>query len=197
MTRTSVLWAAVTLLAGCNQQEPVFTDEQMDRIRAESPDLTDRCLEIMRWHGIEALQGDCTKRDQPKRWRGLWRNDFEGSLFCPAPALQCRNDESGERIWLDLNPMPASLRHVRPGALYAVEFVGRRSSNGTGMSAYGYRQDIVVDRLISIKQVEAPPPEPTAEEELAYWKACLANHTCMPNATGKARIKELEEATKK
>lgn len=130
----------------------------MEKVRAETPYLTDRCLDGMRLNGVEALQGDCVKRLPPTRWRGLWRDNFEGPQFCPPPAQKCVNEKSaGEKVWLEIDPRPAALRDVVPGGLYAVEFIGRKSSNGTPREAYGYQQDIVVDHLISVKQIEAPP----------------------------------------
>ncbi|HEU5067475.1 MAG TPA: hypothetical protein VFT61_04745 [Sphingomicrobium sp.] len=49
---------------------------------------------------------------------------------------------------------------------------------------------VIVDRLISIKEVEPPPPQPTAAQMKAYDKACEANHTC----TGGREISETEYA---
>ena len=47
------------------------------------------------------------------------------------------------------------LRDALPGGLYAVDFVGRRTAQGTPY--VGAEADIIVDRLISIRQVESPP----------------------------------------
>jgi hypothetical protein len=133
----------------------------MQKIRTEMPWLTDGCLDKIRWGGIGALKDneDCTRRLPPARWSGLWRNDFEASLFCPAPAPQCPGDARGDRIWFELEPRPAAVRNTIPGGLYAVDFIGRRSARGSPHEAWGFTQDIVVDRLISIKEVEPPPKE--------------------------------------
>src|SRR5258705_4520017 len=45
-----------------------------------------------------------------QRWRGLWRNVFEDSRFCPEPARTCDHNTPGDRIWLSDGPGPA-----RPG----------------------------------------------------------------------------------
>ena len=44
-----------------------------------------------------------------------------------------------------------------PGGLYALDFIGRRTAHG-GVNGDGpLAQELIVDRLISIKQIEAPP----------------------------------------
>ena len=46
----------------------------------------------------------CVKMSPSVRMQGLWRNEFEGSQFCPAPAKECSfalEDGGNERrIWL-------------------------------------------------------------------------------------------------
>jgi hypothetical protein len=168
------------ILFGCDQRQPKMSDAQMQRLRNEAPYLTDVCLEKIRFGGIESLgrNADCEQRLPPRRWRGLWRDDFEGSLFCPAPAGECRNRLilPNDQIWLDLKPRPAAVRDQRLGGLYRVEFIGRETARGTSYS--GYAQDIIVDRLISIKEIEPPPPPATKAETVAYFKKCEANGTC-------------------
>jgi hypothetical protein len=181
---------SVALLFACQEQKPKFTDEQMREVRAESPWMTDECLEKMQWGGIKAVTGDCTRRSPAARWRGLWRTDFEGSLFCPAPAQTCSNSVQGRRIALEVDPYPAAMRNTKPGGLYAVEFIGRRSSHGTAMEVSGYKADIRLDRLISIRQIEPPPPEPTRAEMIAHFKKCEAAKSCIPNW---AMINSMEE----
>jgi hypothetical protein len=51
------------------------------------------------------------------------------------------------------------MRDALPGGLYAVEFIGRRTARGSAYAGYGYAQDIIVDRLISMKEIDAPPKE--------------------------------------
>lgn len=143
----------------------------------------------------------CYKMDAPRHWSGLWRDEFEGSRFCPGPATECSFDSPGEKIWFEYSfgmtqSRPAE-RKVPPGGLYLVDFVGRRS---TYRGQYGHMggsdRFITVNRMISIKEIEPPPPPPTPAEELAGWKQCLADKTCFPTAEGKARIKELEAQVK-
>jgi hypothetical protein len=94
----------------------------------------------------------CFRMLPARRWRGLWRNDFEGSQFCPAPARRCDLDSPGERIWLRTNP------DRRPDRkLYRVEFIGRKTMY---RGAYGHLggsdHEIVVDRMISAQEVSRP-----------------------------------------
>ena len=96
----------------------------------------------------------CYRMDPPQRWTGLWRNAFEGSRFCPAPATDCRFDTPGPRIWLDSE---RASKKEPDEALYSVEFVGRRTSvkghyGHMGVSDY----EVVADRFLSMKQIGGP-----------------------------------------
>lgn len=139
---------------------------------------------------------ECYKMDPPRRWKGLWRNDFEGSRFCEAPALECSYETAGDKTWLQYSfgltdKRPSELK-VPYGGLYEVDLVGRRTAI---KARYGHMggsdHELIVDRMISVREVEPPPPPETPAEELARWRQCLAQKTCFPSAQGKARIKEL------
>lgn len=109
----------------------------------------------------------CVKFDPPKRWRGLWLNDFEGSQFCAAPAKRCQfvwiEDRREPQIWLDTTrvrlPQPlGSSEEERFGGLYAVEFIGRRTKYAGSYGHMGvFDHDMIVDRMISMKTIQAPP----------------------------------------
>jgi hypothetical protein len=89
----------------------------------------------------------CFKMDPPRRWQGVWRNEFEGSRFCPAPAKKCSYYSPGDRIWLDAQKRPDE-------TLYAVDFVGRRTAvKGRYGHIGGSDYELIVDRMISIRQV--------------------------------------------
>ena len=93
----------------------------------------------------------CYKMDPPRKWTGLWRNSFEGSQFCPAPASNCSFGRPGPRIWLDSER--ASKKEPDEG-LYAVEFVGRRTSvkgHYGHMGASDY--ELVADRFLLMKRI--------------------------------------------
>ena len=120
----------------------------------------------------------CVKMLNAQHWRGIWRNDFEGSQFCPAPVATCEYEGTGDRIW----QTPGAL-HGKRGGLYAVGFVGRstmyRGPYGhLGMSDH----EIIVDRPISARMIKPPPPPMTKAELIAEWRSCEAAHTCIPSA---------------
>ena len=174
------------MLAGCNPQKPRLTDAQVAAVRASDPGMTDACLEKMRWGGVEAMPervDQCYKFDKPRRWKGLWRKQFEGSIFCPAGS-PCPDDQSAveNEIWLEFASEHSVPNEVKSGGVYEVEFIGRRS---IGEGHFGHlgmsRNDIIVDRLISTKLLEPPPPEPTKAQVIADMKKCEAEHTCIPD----------------
>ena len=99
----------------------------------------------------------CVKMLPPQRWRGIWQDHVEGQIFCPGATKEC--PDGGAGIWLD-HPVKerGSDRHF--GGVYAVDFIGRRTKY---KGAYGHMGGsdylVAVDRMISIKQIEAPPKE--------------------------------------
>jgi hypothetical protein len=107
---------------------------------------------------------------QPQqRWRGLWRNDFEGSRFCPGPATQCQMDTPGDIIWLDAE---RATRNEPDGALYAVELLGRRTAvKGEYGHMGGSDHDLIVDRFISMKKVRRPLTEAEGQAMLNHCRA--------------------------
>ena len=107
--------------------------------------------------------GRCLKYDGPRRMKGLWRNDFEGSQFCPAPAKTCGYVMSDKRtnpvIWLDFSvSLPADHKGNGLGGLYAIDFIGRRSAYPGYYGHMGvFDEEVIVDRMISMKEIEPPP----------------------------------------
>jgi hypothetical protein len=177
--------ALILVLGACNHRQRKMTDAQLKLARSQFPGITDACLDKMRWGGVEAMPNEvdkCFKMLPQQRWRGLWRNDFEASKFCPAPARECTTRVPGPSIWLDFRSglnRPAGLGLKGPsGGLYAIDFIGRRTAY-PGIYAGGADQEMIIDRLISIKEVEPPPPEPTAAQMAAQEKACEAAGQCI------------------
>lgn len=136
---------------------------------------------------IEDVPTDqCVRMLPSERWRGLWRDDCEGSQFCLSPADACDFNTKGDRIWLT----PGPLRGKR-GAVYTVEFVGRktmyRGSYGhMGMSDH----EIIVDRVISARMVQAPPPPMSKAHLITEMKRCEAAGTCIPSKEMKAMMND-------
>ena len=129
----------------------------------------------------------CSACDRSERMQGLWRNDFEGSQFCPAPAKTCgyvpKDERGSPTIWLDFaKTLPVKYRRQNFGGLYSIEFIGRRNSFGGSYGHMGmFDEEIIVDRLISIKEIEPPPPPPTKTEMIKYFKECEAAGSCVPD----------------
>lgn len=97
----------------------------------------------------------CFRFGASKHWQGLWYSGFEDSEFCDEPAAKCPN--VGTDVSLDFGSAEPKEARFPPGGLYAVEFIGRASLYpGTfghmGMS----KNEVLVDRLISIRTVRAP-----------------------------------------
>jgi hypothetical protein len=138
--------------AGCSPEPTkVETDIDIERVIAETPGLTDECIRELRDRGPKAKTGPtdrCFKMTEQRRWRGLWRDEFEGSAFCPDPAEACTNVRKGG-IWLTGAPGNAN------GKLYRVEFVGRRTLYPGPHGHLGmFKHEMIVDRMISIEAVE-------------------------------------------
>ena len=197
MKRVVTVVALVVGLGACHQSEPPrefnermilgpLTDAELNMLRKDFPGMTAACLKKVRAYGINGMSGvpldQCFEMTPQRRWTGLWRNAFEGSQFCEKPARECTFDSPGGRVWLTSEvgvgmPVP----HGR-GGLYAVDFMGRRTLHRGVFGHMGvFDHEIIVDRVISIKQVEAPPPPPTKAEVIEDWKQCEAAGSCIPN----------------
>ena len=161
-----------------------LTQGEVERMQRELrlQGLTDVCVARLRARGIAVLDAvplhDCFVSTPPQRWTGLWRNDFEGSRFCPSPATECNGETRGDEIWLNVpTGRPAGVEEGS-GGLYAVDFIGRRTLRPgpfghLGMSAH----EATVERMMSIREIEPPPPPPTEIE--AERRRCEAAANCM------------------
>lgn len=130
---------------------------------------------------IETIPTDqCVRMLPPQRLRGLWRNEFEGSRFCPAPAQECSFDTPGDRIWLNFAADLPEVRIHPVGGLYEIEFTGRRT---VYKGPYGHLgvsdHEVIVDGVVAMRMVEPPPPPPTEAEMDAAWKKCEAAGNCI------------------
>jgi hypothetical protein len=173
---------SMLLLAGCHHQQPKVSDAVLKKILAISPGITNACLDKIRWTGIKAMPGieQCDAVTSEKRWRGLWREYFEDSRFCEEPAKECDARSPGVWVSLEVKSAPKGFYDTPPGGLYAVEVVGKETLRPDYLESIPKRR-LVVHRFISVKQIEAPPPQPTKAEMIKDWKACEAARTCEPN----------------
>ena len=146
--------------AGCQpserKNEPSLSVADVQSFRKEYPGLTEQCLQRLREGGIEAMpddSDDCFKFDDARRWAGVWEHYMEHSTFCAEGTAPCPDDPK-DALWLEFTgPEPLQGRYP-PGGRFTVEFIGRRN---VGQGAFGhagvYRNAVIVDRMISIKEV--------------------------------------------
>ena len=146
------------LLVSCDRRIPELSEEVLREIHAESPGMTEACLDKLRWGGVAALPetDQCYRMDPIKRWRGFWASGFEVSRFCPEPATTCSDDLEGRDIWLsfgkDVSAPRDSSREI-PG-VYVLEFDGRITPDAGHFGHLGCCDyEIIVDRLISAKRI--------------------------------------------
>lgn len=155
-------------ISGCTPSQseqpgakPAMSDARIESLRADFPGMTQSCVERVRFGGMEAFPNavdQCFQMTPSQHWAGLWRDEFEGSKFCSAPATQCPDEKDSNNVWLTLGDgvqRPAE----SAGKLYAVEFVGRktliRGHHGhLGVSDH----EIIVDKIISITPVQTGQP---------------------------------------
>ena len=111
---------------------------------------------------LSLLCGGCHLHRPSRDFEGLWRVEFEGSQFCPAPARECAYVPSearkGPLIWLKFaSEFPAEARDM-PSGVYAVNFTGRRSLFQGSYGHLGmYDEEVIVDHMISIRKIESLP----------------------------------------
>lgn len=148
-----------------------MSDEQMNRVKADYPGLSEECLEKLRWGGSGALprdQDNCFSFSNPQRMRGLWRTYFEGSLFCEAPAKTCEPREEGRGAartfivdtWFEVKDPHFRLADAAASQgdsdtqLYNIEFIGRRNIGPGGFGHLGLSKNkVIADKVLSIRRV--------------------------------------------
>ena len=157
------VWVMSMLLVSCNQQQAKLSEAEMRGILAAHPGMTDACLSKLRTGGFEAMPVEtdqCFRMAPAERWRGLWARDFELSRFCPTPARECSYDTPGQQIWLSFSSRVPDADRLESG-LYAMDFLRRKTADrGHFGHASQYNHEIVVDRIIAVKEL---PPQPVKE----------------------------------
>lgn len=147
----------ILLAQACDDRRPVVSEELVREFRNKLPGITEQCLDALRYGGINAMPtraDQCFAMTPTKRWKGLWRNEFEGSRFCASPAKSCSFETLGERVWLS---DPDNVVPVKRSdeALYEIEFLGRRTlEKGAHGHLGGSDHDMVVDKVISLTRVD-------------------------------------------
>lgn len=189
--RFIALVCAGLIAAGCGRAPaPAPADPEQfsaEQIRAALPGITDECVERLQSDDTRSPPTDqCFEMQEPRPWRGLWRNVFEGSRFCPEPARECGHDTPGERIWLTFSEHLPQSGFDDFGGLYEMEFVGRRTLNRGHHGHFSqYYHALVVDRVTSMREIEAPPAATSARGK-AWEKECEASPECFTSNELKA-----------
>lgn len=158
---TATMLIAALLLAGCDRPPPKVDAETLQQIKSEFPGMTPACLKRIKYGGIAAMPSEvqnCFRMTTAQRWSGLWRDDFEGQLFCPAPSHECSYAAEGDRIWISFAPGTRPRRGDGTGRTFLISFIGRRTllpgAHGhLGLSSH----EIVVDKLLSISPFDVSP----------------------------------------
>ncbi len=112
----------------------------------------------------------CYKMEEPRRYRGIWIDEFEGQAFIPEgteppqwPSPEATSHGWTERheraraasIWLDVERAGLEHHFNKGGRRMRIDFVGRKTLypgyyGHMGMSG----SEIIVDRVISLKEME-------------------------------------------
>jgi hypothetical protein len=110
------------------------------------------CMETNGGVHVPVESEQCWRLEQPRRWRGLYSWAPHAKVFCPAPATECPSRDWSNVSWLEFSKPPGLPKHA---AVLALDFVGRH----TAYHSNGKRMDgIVVDKLISIREIETRKP---------------------------------------
>jgi hypothetical protein len=97
----------------------------------------------------------CYRFGAQQHWKGEWRLEMESSTFCPAPSRNCPKDYQS-KLWLEFQKgaEPRENKYP-PGGTFAIEFDGRKNLlPGTFGYAGMFENEVIVDRVISMKKVE-------------------------------------------
>ncbi|MCB2077103.1 MAG: hypothetical protein KDE55_05315 [Novosphingobium sp.] len=175
----AIMLASLCFLAGCDPARDKdasitdagpsdeLTEEDIQAIRKSLPGVSEKCIDKVRAGGLMAYPvgvENCFEMDVPREWSGLWRNDFEGSLFCPVPETRCRFDEDYDSknatIWLQV-PRAGEWREkmmsLKYGGLYEITFRGRRTLNRGNFPGGGvFDHEMVIDEIMRLEEVEPP-----------------------------------------
>lgn len=109
---------------------------------------------------------ECYKMDRPRRFRGVWIDEFEGQEFVPDGQAKLEWPRSGVRpeerervratkIWIDFSLVGGGRKfRDRGGGKSQVEFIGRKTRYAGSYGHMGlFAHYIIVDRVISVRDI--------------------------------------------
>lgn len=103
------------------------------------------------------LGPECYRYDAPKRYRGVWMHEFEGSYFYEGPQKLPQLVSKSGLTWLDARLPPYPLQPWARYHLVEIEFIGRRT---TVPGNYGHgglsRHEIQIERVIAFRPLSRP-----------------------------------------
>jgi hypothetical protein len=107
---------------------------------------------------------ECYKMEPSREWRGLWVTQFEDYHFCPNAEQTCASAKQPRyRLWWNRKVFthrpPVGAKTNRS---YELEFIGR--STKYSVDGWDSHNEIVVDRLISMKDLGPTPGLPQLQE---------------------------------
>lgn len=95
---------------------------------------------------------ECYRYDPPRRYRGVWSHEFEGSYFYEGPQKLPKLVNRSGLTWLQGSADPFPTEAWMQYRLLEIEFIGRRTSVP---SRYGHgglsRYEIQIDQVIAFK----------------------------------------------
>jgi hypothetical protein len=110
----------------------------------------------------------CYKMDAPRRYRGVWIDEFEGQQFVPegtaipewprgdpkSPEWRKQSDQAiAATIWLDVQRAKLGHKWRQGGRRVFIEFVGRKTMYPGNYGHMGMSgQEIIVDHVISQRE---------------------------------------------
>ena len=103
---------------------------------------------------------DCYRFDEERRFKGVWRNEFEGSSFYEGLASLPNAHRNRSEVWLDFSRHAienGSHKELFPRApsIAQIEFIGRKTSVSGSYGHFGsYSHFIVVDRVLSMQEIQ-------------------------------------------
>ncbi len=146
--------AILVLIAGCNQ--PKLDDETVEKIRKE-PGIKPDCVSKVQYGGLEAWPAtqDCYEMTMPRRWKGVWRDYFEGQQFLPK-LPNSRSLDRSVNIWIYFSQGVRPIPPTPTRRSYTIDFVGRRTVHRGDFGYHGmWEHEMIVDKVLSLKPLGA------------------------------------------
>jgi hypothetical protein len=113
---------------------------------------------------------------EPRRLRGVWVDEFEGSVFLPRRTNLIGVGGDEDEIWLDVetNEIPGLVDQAGYTRAFEIDFVGRQTvvPGGHGHMG-GFDHHLIVDRVISVRPIDVTPWEQARQEYIRQFEQSL------------------------